>query len=91
MPTTQSDPSSLALSLATRHARGCSGQRDDNAVTLNVNSGSDYLRSHAIHFSLFFEAVLFLLLVVWIRTNRAGGMRPQSSLLPFWRSHWLAL
>jgi len=30
------------------------------------------LRSHAIHFSLFFEAVLFLLLVVWIRTNRAG-------------------
>ena len=80
MPTTQSTraPSPCHWRPARRGA--VPGSVTTMPSPLNVNSGSDYLRSHAIHFSLFFEAVLFLLLVVWIRTNRAG----QSSLLPFW-------
>ena len=42
--------------------------------------------------ALFFEAVLFLLLVVWIRTNRAGRNAPRSlPCYPFGRRHWLAL
>ena len=92
MPTTQSTraPSPCHWRPAMRGA--VPGSVTTMPSPLNVNSGSDYLRSHAIHFSLFFEAVLFLLLVVWIRTNRAGRNAPRSlPCYPFGRRHWLAL